>query len=77
MRRVRELVPNLMANVGTKVLAVLLAYGVWLAVIEEKQGLRQLEVPVRFENIDPAMAMSGERLSTILVRVGVAEIEVE
>lgn len=74
MPRGRDLVPNLLAaNLGTKLLAVLLAYGVWLAVIEEKQGLRQLDVPVRFENIDPAVAMSGERLSTIQVRVHGAE----
>ena len=55
---------SLIFNLHWKFLAVALAYVFWLAVLEEKQGLRQLEVPVRFDHLDASFALIGERPSS-------------
>src|SRR5436190_5945220 len=66
-------VPNPARNLGWKLAAIGLAYLFWLAVIEEKQGIRQLEVPVRFENLNPGLALLRDGLSSVVVRVQASE----
>ena len=55
--------------VGWKLAALVLAYLLWLAVIEEPQAIRQLEVPVRFEHLDPSLALVRDRPDSVVVRV--------
>ena len=68
---------SLIGNLHWKFLAVALAYIFWLAVLEEKQGLRQLEVPVRFDHLESSLALIGERPSSVVVRVQAAEAVVK
>jgi len=56
-------------NPGWKLLSVLLAYLFWLAVISERQAIRQIDVPVRFEHLHDSLALLREGPSTVVVRV--------
>jgi YbbR domain-containing protein len=65
MLRVRDLFGHL----GWKLAAVALAYLFWLATVEERQAIRQLDVPVRFENLNPDVALVRDRPTTLIVRL--------
>jgi YbbR domain-containing protein len=57
------------ARFGWQLLSLLLAYLLWLAVIDEKQAFRHIEVPLRFENLSAGLAMLRDRPSSVIVRV--------
>jgi len=61
------------AHIGWKLAAMIVAYGLWLAVAQENAALRQLEVPVRIEGLDPALALVGDRPSAVTVVVEAEE----
>ena len=66
-----------LSDLAWKLAAVAIAYGLWLAVVEEKQLLSQITVPVRFENLDEALALVGDRPSSVEVQVQGPEAVIE
>ena len=65
--------PELLRGFGWKLAAVVLAYVLWLAAVEEPLAIRQIDVPVDFVNLGPTLAIVRDRPSSIVVRVEARE----
>jgi YbbR domain-containing protein len=57
------------ARHGWKLLSLLLAFLFWRGVLDERQRIAYLDVPIILERLDPSLTLVGERPTTVRVQV--------